>query len=100
TILDAFDVVEHEISSGEFEACLVPTDEDVHTAIERRITELAGDSGRALHTGRSRNDLAQMSGRLYTRDAVQRIQKQIEHAIVTLTTLARDNIDIMFPGKT
>lgn len=99
-ILDGFDVIEHEISSGEFKACLISTDEDVHTAIERRLTELTGDAGRALHTGRSRNDLAQMSGRLYTRDAVERIRIRIDHAIETLCTLAEKNIEIVFPGKT
>jgi argininosuccinate lyase len=99
-ILDAFDVIAHEISSGEFQACLVPTDEDVHTAIERRLTELTGDAGRALHTGRSRNDLAQMSGRLYTRDALDRIRNHVEHAIGTLCALAEKNIGIVFPGKT
>ncbi len=100
TILDAFDVIDHEISSGEFQACLVPTDEDVHTAIERRLTELTGDAGRALHTGRSRNDLAQMSARLYTRDTVDRIRTRIETMLETLCELATKNIDIMFPGKT
>ncbi len=99
-ILDAFDVISHEISTGEFHAGLVPTDEDIHTAIERRLTELTGDAGRALHTGRSRNDLAQMSGRLYTRDALERIKYYVEHAIGTLCALAEKNIDIVFPGKT
>lgn len=99
-ILDAFDVISHEISSGEFHACLVPTDEDIHTAIERRLTELTGDAGRALHTGRSRNDLAQMSGRLYTRDALDRIRTRVEHAVGTLCALAEKNIETVFPGKT
>lgn len=99
-ILDGFDVIEHEISSGEFQADLISTDEDVHTAIERRLTELTGDAGRALHTGRSRNDLAQMSGRLFTRDAVERIRVRVDHAIETLCALASKNINIIFPGKT
>ena len=100
TILDGFDVIEHEISSGEFQASIVSTDEDVHTAIERRITELTGDAGRALHTGRSRNDLAQMSGRLFTRDAIDRIRKSVEQAIAVLCDLASKNIETIFPGKT
>lgn len=99
-ILDGFAVIEHEINSGEFEACLVPTDEDVHTAIERRLTELAGDAGRALHTGRSRNDLAQMSGRLFTRQAIENIKNKLEHMVMTLCYLSEKNIDIVFPGKT
>ncbi|HMS25693.1 MAG TPA: argininosuccinate lyase [Acidimicrobiia bacterium] len=99
-ILDGLDTIDREISSGEFQASLVPTDEDVHTAIERRLTEIAGDAGRALHTGRSRNDLAQMSGRLYTRDAVTRLTTHVEHLVLSLCNLASKNIDILFPGKT
>ncbi len=91
-ILDGFDVIDHEIKTGDFQAGLAPTDEDVHTAIERRLTELSGDSGRALHTGRSRNDLAQMSGRLYVRDVLTRLRERLESMIETLCTLAQDNI--------
>lgn len=100
TILDGFDVIDHEISTGEFVAGIVKTDEDVHTAIERRLTELTGDAGRALHTGRSRNDLAQMSGRLFTRDAVMRLHANVTQCIETLCVLAEKNIDIIMPGKT
>ncbi|MFN8015066.1 MAG: argininosuccinate lyase [Acidimicrobiia bacterium] len=100
SILDGFSVIEHEIQSGEFAAGIVPTDEDVHTAIERRLTEITGDAGRALHTGRSRNDLVQMSVRLYARDAVIRLKSRIDEMITTLCSLAEKNIDILFPGKT
>jgi len=99
-ILDAFDVIEHEINAGDFKASLVPTDEDVHTAIERRLTELTGDAGKALHTGRSRNDLAQMSGRLYVRDFLDRLVTRVDKTIETLVDLADKNIDVLFPGKT
>jgi argininosuccinate lyase len=99
-IHDAFDVIDHEINSGELEAGLVPTDEDVHTAIERRVTELAGDPGKALHTGRSRNDLVQMSSRLYVREALKAIEARVDQLIETLCNLAEKNIDILMPGKT
>ena len=45
----------------------VPTDEDIHTAVERRVTELAGAAGAKLHTGRSRNDQIATDLRLYLR---------------------------------
>jgi argininosuccinate lyase len=99
-ILDGFDVIDHEIKAGDFQASLISTDEDVHTAIERRLTELAGDSGRALHTGRSRNDLAQMSGRLFVRDVLARLNDRLSIMIETLCSLAEKNIDIVMPGKT
>ena len=44
-----------------------PTDEDIHTAVERRVTELAGPAGAKLHTGRSRNDQVATDLRLYTK---------------------------------
>jgi argininosuccinate lyase len=53
-VLGALDTVEMEFLAGELE--FVGSDEDVHTAIERRVTELAGAAGAKLHTGRSRND--------------------------------------------
>ena len=49
-----------------------PTDEDIHTAIERRITELAGATGAKIHTGRSRNDQVVTATRLYVRRAIVR----------------------------
>src|SRR4051794_6004271 len=53
-VVAALDRVETELESGGF--TFVETDEDIHTAIERRVTELAGTAGAKLHTGRSRND--------------------------------------------
>jgi argininosuccinate lyase len=64
-ILAALDLVEAELSSGDF--VFVATDEDIHTAIERRVTELAGDVGGKLHTGRSRNDQVATAVRLFVR---------------------------------
>jgi argininosuccinate lyase len=64
-ILAALRRVEEELSSGDF--AFAPTDEDVHTAIERRVTELAGPTGARLHTGRSRNDQVALALRLWLR---------------------------------
>src|SRR5439155_15623508 len=57
--------VEEEIVEGTF--VFAPTDEDIHTAIERRVTEIAGSTGAKLHTGRSRNDQVALDMRLYVR---------------------------------
>ena len=53
-ILDGLDRVEEEITAGDFEWSVAL--EDVHMNIEARLTELIGDAGKRLHTGRSRND--------------------------------------------
>jgi argininosuccinate lyase len=62
-ILAALDTVEAELAGGSF--AFAPTDEDIHTAVERRVTELAGPAGAKLHTGRSRNDQVATDLRLW-----------------------------------
>jgi argininosuccinate lyase len=62
-VLGALDSVEEELASGAF--AFVPGDEDIHTAVERRVTELAGPAGAKLHTGRSRNDQVATDLRLW-----------------------------------
>ncbi len=64
-VLRALDQVEAELGEGSF--AFVRTDEDIHTAIERRVTEIAGPAGAKLHTGRSRNDQVATDMRLYTK---------------------------------
>ena len=61
----ALDRVGAELADGSF--AFAPTDEDIHTAIERRVTEIAGGTGAKLHTGRSRNDQVALDLRLYVR---------------------------------
>jgi argininosuccinate lyase len=99
-ILDGLDQILAEYESGEFKANLKSSDEDIHSAIERRLTELKGDAGRSIHTGRSRNDLPQMSARLFCIDAIDNITAELEDTIKVLCDLAKENIELMMPGKT
>ena len=64
-MLGALDTVEMEFRTGDLE--FLPSDEDVHTAIERRVTEIAGPPGAKLHTGRSRNDQVATAFRRYVK---------------------------------
>ncbi len=64
-VLAALDQVEDELASGSF--AFAPADEDIHTAVERRVTEIAGAAGAKLHTGRSRNDQVATDLRLFTK---------------------------------
>ena len=64
SVLRALDATEAELADGTFDFQL--SDEDIHTAVERRVTELAGDAGARLHTGRSRNDQVATDLRLWT----------------------------------
>lgn len=74
-VLDALDVVEGELSNGSFR--FVPSDEDIHTAVERRVTELAGAPGAKLHTGRSRNDQVATDLRLWCKRELRVIARRI-----------------------
>src|SRR5690606_12680542 len=62
-VLAALDTVEAELGDGTF--AFAESDEDIHTAVERRVTEIAGPAGARLHTARSRNDQVATDLRLW-----------------------------------
>lgn len=97
-VLDALDTVEAELASGTFG--FEPSDEDIHTAVERRITELAGDAGAKLHTGRSRNDQVATDLRLWCKDAVPAVIERIVALQRTLLERAEEAGDAYLPGYT
>ena len=87
-----------EIERNEFEWSI--DQEDVHLNIEKRLTELAGDAGKRLHTGRSRNDQVATDIRLYLRDAIDQILGLIRALHENLLGLAEQHIDTLMPGFT
>jgi argininosuccinate lyase len=97
-LIAALDIVraEHEVGGLRF----VESDEDVHTAIERRVTELCGDTGAKLHTGRSRNDQVATALRLYTRRHLTEVGVQLHALIVTLGVRAQHAGHAYLPGYT
>lgn len=97
-ILDALDVVESEFAGATF--AFAPTDEDVHTAIERRVTELAGPAGAKLHTGRSRNDQVATDLRLYTKRELADIAERVTKLQSVLLERAREAGETYLPGYT
>lgn len=74
--------------------------EDVHFAVERRLTELVGDVGKKLHTARSRNDQVGTDTRLYLRDQIQQIRQQLVDFQRVLLDLAETNVETFIPGYT
>ena len=74
--------------------------EDVHSFIESRLIALAGDAGRRLHTGRSRNDQVATALRLWLRDEVDRIAERLRGAQSALLDLAESHADAVLPGYT
>ncbi|MCG2586234.1 argininosuccinate lyase [Massilia sp. TS11] len=87
-----------EIEAGQFEWLLDL--EDVHLNIEKRLTELVGDAGKRLHTGRSRNDQVATDIRLYVRAAIDDILVQLKALRSALVDLAERHADTILPGFT
>ena len=90
--------IEGEITSGKFEWLLDL--EDVHLNIEKRLTELVGDAGKRLHTGRSRNDQVATDIRLYLRGAIDDISGLLRELRLALLDLAEQHADTILPGFT
>ncbi len=90
--------IKSEIDSGKFEWLLDL--EDVHLNIEKRLTELVGDAGKRLHTGRSRNDQVATDIRLYMRSAIDNILGLLQDFRLALLDLAEKNADTILPGFT
>ena len=93
----ALDRVEVEIASGEF--VFVANDEDIHTAVERRVTELE-PAGAKMHTGRSRNDQVATDLRLWTRGSIDEIIDLVRALQGTLLAQAEAAGDAYLPGYT
>jgi argininosuccinate lyase len=97
-LLDALDVVAQEFATGTF--ATEASDEDIHTAVERRVTELAGPVGAKLHTARSRNDQVATDLRLWSREAAARALDALMALVETLDDLAEANQAVYLPGYT
>ncbi len=90
--------IRDEIGSGKFEWLLDL--EDVHLNIEKRLTEIIGDAGKRLHTGRSRNDQVATDIRLYLRGAIDNILGLLRDLRLALVDLADKHADTILPGFT
>ncbi|MBI3820421.1 MAG: argininosuccinate lyase [Planctomycetes bacterium] len=76
------------------------TDEDVHSAVERRLIESIGDAGKRLHTCRSRNEQIAVDVRLWLRDALGEVHKKMDICIATARALASRHATLPLPGYT
>ncbi|WP_373525580.1 argininosuccinate lyase [Nostoc sp.] len=74
--------------------------EDVHFAVEGRLTEIVGDVGKKLHTARSRNDQVGTDTRLYLRDQIEQIKSQLREFQGVLLDIAEQHIETLIPGYT
>jgi argininosuccinate lyase len=87
-----------DIGNGSFK--YTDADEDVHSAIERGLTERCGEVGGAIRAGRSRNDLVVTDFKLYLIDHLLEIASQISAMVKVINTQAANNLDVIAPGFT
>jgi argininosuccinate lyase len=87
-----------EVEAGEFSWTL--SDEDVHTAVERRLREHVGEVALKLHTGRSRNDQVALDLHLFVREAAEGIRGGVLAAMRALVEVAEANREVVLPGYT
>jgi argininosuccinate lyase len=85
-------------AAGEWEISL--EDEDVHTALESRLTDSIGDAGKRIHLGRSRNDQVLVALRLYLLDAAKELEHSARTAAAALKKLGGRNKNVALPGYT
>ena len=97
-IASGLDRIEDELRDGDF--AFREPDEDIHTAVERRLTELVGDAGRRLHTARSRNDQVITDVLLYLRERATAQRGLIAGLAEALLRQAEDHFDTLLPGYT
>jgi argininosuccinate lyase len=97
-ILAALDRAEREIGDGSF--VFAEADEDIHTAVERRVTELAGPAGAKLHTARSRNDQVATDLRLWCKRELVEVARAIHRLQTVLLERAVAAGDTYLPGYT
>jgi argininosuccinate lyase len=97
-IISGLEVVEAEFESGSF--AFTDSDEDIHTAVERRLGELIGPLAGKLHTGRSRNDQVATDFRLWMLDTLPELDTAIVCMQSTLVTVAEKHLSTLMPGYT
>lgn len=97
-IVDGLKQVLAEFENNSF--VIVAGDEDIHTAVERRLTEIVGEVGGKLHTGRSRNDQVATDFRLLTMKLADKMDNQLRDLQVALIEKAQDHIETLLPGYT
>lgn len=97
-IIRGLESVREELDREQFK--FLSHDEDIHMAVERRLTELIGPLGGKLHTGRSRNDQVALDSRLYVRDRLTSMIARLEDFQRVLVQQAQANGDVAMPGYT
>jgi len=97
-LIEGLEAVAREFEAGEFEIRLA--DEDIHTAVERRLGELVGEVAGKLHTGRSRNDQVATDLRIYLMREIPDLRHRLGEPQEAILARAEQHLDVIMPGYT
>ena len=97
-IIKTLNEIVEDVEAGKLE--ITTKYEDVHSFVEANLIDRIGDTGKKLHTGRSRNDQVALDMRLYIRDEINEIKGDIKTLMQELLVLMKDNLDTVMPGFT
>ncbi len=97
-IIEGLKGIQTDIENGTLE--FTEEHEDIHSFVEAHLIERIGDTGKKLHTGRSRNDQVALDMKLYTRDEVTAVNELLKELLNELHTIMKENIETYMPGFT
>ena len=97
-IITTLQEIKEDVESGKLE--ITSEYEDIHSFVEANLIDRLGDTGKKLHTGRSRNDQVALDMRLYTRDEVLELDSLLKEILEVLLKLMKENVETYMPGFT
>ena len=97
-IIEGLDSIVADVEAGKLE--ITSEYEDIHSFVEANLIDRLGDTGKKLHTGRSRNDQVALDMKLYVRDEIQEIDHLVKHLLETLNHIMEENLHTYMPGFT
>ena len=98
TIVAALNDIKNEIEAGTLE--ISPAYEDIHSFVEAMLIERTGETGKKLHTGRSRNDQVALDMKLYTRDEITECDALLRDLLSVILSIMKENTETFLPGFT
>ena len=98
TIVAALEDIKNEIAEGTLE--ISPAYEDIHSFVEAMLIERTGETGKKLHTGRSRNDQVALDMKLYTRDEIKECDALLRDLLTVILSIMEENTATFMPGFT
>lgn len=98
TIVAALEDIKNEITEGTLE--ISPAYEDIHSFVEAMLIERTGETGKKLHTGRSRNDQVALDMKLYTRDEIKECDALLRDLLTVILSIMEENTATFMPGFT